>query len=184
MTGLRRELGCRLHWAFTGEVGAVGSWKLYTRAKRLIGTGGNAMTAGGVTLGVGVFKMSLHRASASANILKISNGGISTFASVPGEISPLGGYAAGGRNLLPAAGLWAVGASTKAMKFSWSTVGLVFTASGASLKNIKYALIRTSSGAGAGKVLCYCTLSTAAFSIVSPNTLTILPAATGAFTLA
>ena len=163
---------------------AVGTWKIYTRAKRLIGTGGVAMTSGGVTLGVGVFKMTLHRASASANILKVSNGGISTFASVPGDLTAQGGYAAGGRNLLPATGAWTVGASTKAMKFTYSTVGLVFTASGATLKNIKYALIRTSSGAGAGKVVCFVTLSTAAFSITSPNTLTILPASTGVFTMA
>ena len=85
---------------------------------------------------------------------------------------------------MPAPGIWTTGVSTKQLKFSYSTVGLVFTASGANLNNIKYAVIRTSSGAGAGKVLCFCTLSTAAFSIVSPNTLTILPAATGVFTLA
>jgi len=163
---------------------AAGAWKIYTRAKRIIGTGGAAMTSGGITLGVGVFKMSLHRASASANILKVSNGGISTFASVPGEISARGGYVAGGRNLVPATGQWTVGASAKQMKFTYSTIGLVFTASGSALNNIKYALIRTSSGAGAGKVLCFCTLSTAAFTISSPNTLTILPAATGVFTLA
>lgn len=163
---------------------AAGTWKIYTRAKRIIGTGGSAMTSGGITLGVGVFKMSLHRASASANILKISNGGISTFASVPGEISARGGYVAGGRNLVPATAQWTVGASAKQMKFTYSTVGLVFTASGSALNNIKYALIRTSSGAGAGKVLCFVTLSTAAFTISSPNTLTILPAATGVFTLA
>lgn len=163
---------------------AAGAWKIYTQAKRIIGTGGLAMASGGITLGVGVFKMSLHRASASAIILQVTNGGISTFASVPGEISATGGYVAGGRNLLPATASWTVGASTKQMKFTYTTIGLVYTASGASLTNIKYALIRTSSGAGAGKVLCFCTLSTAAFTITSPNTLTILPAATGVFTLA
>jgi len=163
---------------------AAGTWKIYFSAKKKIGTGGNAMTASGVTLGVGVFKMSLHRASASANILKVTVGGISTFASVPGEITAQGGYAANGRNLLPATGYWTTGASNKQLKFTYSTVGLIFTASNANLNNIKYALIRTSSGAGAGKVLCFCTLSTAAFTITSPNTLTILPAATGVFTLA
>jgi hypothetical protein len=163
---------------------AAGPWKVYTQSKRALGVGGAAMTSGGITLGVGVFKMSLHRASASADILKVSNGGISTFASVPGEISATGTYAAGGRNLLPATGQWTVGASTKQMKFTYSTVGLVFTASGVPMSNIKYALIRTSSGAGAGKVLCFCTLSTAAFTITSPNTLTVIPAATGIFTFA
>jgi hypothetical protein len=166
---------------YTGPVAdaAAGAWKIYTRAKRSIGAGG-----GTITLGAGVFKMCLHRTSASANILKVSNGGISTFASVGSEISATGGYAANGRNIPPATGKWTVGASTKQMKFSYTTAGLVFTANGANLTNIRYAVIRNSTGAGAGKVLCFCTLSTAAFTITSPNTLTISPAATGIFTLA
>jgi len=158
---------------------AAGAWKIYTRAKRALGAG-----SGVVTLGAGVFKMALHRTSASANILKVSNGDISTWASMGSEISATGGYAAGGRNIPPATGKWTVGASTKQMKFSYTTAGLVFTANGANLTNIRYAVIRNSTGAGAGKVLCYCTLSTAAFTITSPNTLTISPAATGVFTLA
>lgn len=164
---------------------SAGAWKIYTRAKRLIGTGGSAMTSGGVTLGAGVFKMTLHRASASANILKVSNGGVSTFASIPGEISARGGYTAGGKNIVPATGRWTVGSSTKAMKFTMSTVGLVFSAGASSqLSNIKYAVIRTSSGAGAGKVVCFCTLSTAAFNVTSGNTLTIQPATNGFFQMA
>ena len=151
---------------------AAGTWKVYAKAKKLIG-------AGTLTLGAGVFKMELHRTSASAAILVLSTR--STNASIPAEISALGGYAAGGRNLLPATGQWTVGASAKSYKFTYSTVGLVFTASGATLKNVRYALIRNSTGAGAGKLLCFCTLSTAAFSITSPNTLTISPAATGVF---
>jgi hypothetical protein len=154
---------------------AAGTWKIYAKAKQYIG-------AGTITLGAGVFKMSLHRASASAAILVLSTR--STFASIPGEISATGGYVAGGRNLLPATGSWGAGTSAKQMKFYYSTVGLVFTASGAALNNIKYALIRNSTGAGAGKVLCFCTLSTAAFTVASGNTLTIAPAATGVFTLA
>lgn len=163
---------------------AAGTWRVAAKAKKILGTGGNAMTANGITLGVGVFKMSLHRKSASANLANLTIGGISTFASVPGEISPLGGYVAAGRNLVPATGIWTTGVSTRQLKFTYTTAGLVFTASGADLKNIKYAVIRTSSGAGAGKILCYCTLSTTVFTITSPNTLTILPAATGIFTLA
>src|SRR5262245_20925375 len=150
---------------------AAGTWKIYAKSKLF-------MTNNTITLGAGVFKMQLHRASASAAILVLSTR--STAASIPGEISALGGYAAGGRNIVPATGSWAVGASTKQYKFSYSTVGLVFTASGANLNNIKYALLKNS----AGKLLCYCTLSTAPFTITSPNTLTILPAATGVFTLA
>lgn len=154
---------------------AAGTWKIYAKAKKYIG-------AGTITLGAGVFKMSLHRASASAAILVLSTR--STFASIPGEISARGGYAAGGRNLVPATAQWTVGASAKSYKFTQTTLGLVFTASGSSLSNIKYCLVRNSTGAGAGKVLMFCSLSTAAFTITSPNTLTIQPAATGFFTLA
>lgn len=163
---------------------AAGTWKIYFSAKKKIGTGGNAMTGGGVTLGVGVFKMSLHKTSASANILKVTVGGISTFASVGSEISARGGYVAAGRNLVPATGTWTTGASNKQLKFTYTTAGLVFTASGSSLINIRYAVIRTSSGAAAGKLLCFVSLTTAQFTVTSPNTLTISPAATGVFTLA
>ena len=155
---------------------AAGTWKIFTQAKRHI-----CSTAGALHLD-GVFRMCLCKASASANLLKYTNTGISTWASVGSEIAAQGGYAAHGRSLPSVA--WTVGASTKQMKFTFASAGLVFTASGAALSAIKYAVIRNSSGAGAGLVLCFCTLSTAAFSISSPNTLTILPAATGVFTLA
>lgn len=154
---------------------AAGAWKIFTRAKR-------GLRSGGTIDLTGIFKMCLCKTSASANLLKITNTGISTWASVGSEIVAQGGYVAGGRSLL--AVKWTVGASTKQMKFSFTTAGLVFTASGANLSVIRYAVIRNSTGAAAGKVLAFCTLSTAAFSISTPNTLTILPAATGVFTLA
>lgn len=154
---------------------AAGTWKIYAKAKLYI-------TNNTITLGAGVFKMQPHRASASATILVLSTR--STAASVVAEITAQGGYAANGRNLLPATGSWIVGASTKQYKFTYTSIGLVFTASGAALNNIKYALIRNSTGAGVGKVLCFCTLSTAQFTVASGNTLTVAPAATGVFTLA
>jgi hypothetical protein len=153
---------------------AAGAWKIYAKAKKYIGNGT-------IILGAGVFKMSLLRASASAAILVLSTR--STFASIPGEISARGGYVAGGRNLPPATAKWTVGASAKSYKFGYTTAGLVFTANGSALNNIKYALIRTSTGPGAGRLLCYCTLSTAAFTVTSPNTLTVSPAALGVFSL-
>lgn len=156
---------------------AAQAWKIYTQAKRNIG-------GGLITLGAGVFKLCLYRNSASTTITKITNGGISTYASVAGEVSATGRYVAGGLNVAPATGLWTVGASTKQMKFTYTTLGWVVTASGAAINNIRYALLRNSTGASAGRVLCYCSLSSAAFTINSPNTLTILPDATGVFTLA
>jgi len=154
---------------------AVGTWKIYAKAKFYLGNGT-------ITLGAGVFKMSLHRTASSAAIVVLSTR--STFASIGNEISARGGYAVGGRNLVPATGSWVVGASAKQYKFTMSTIGLVFTASNSNLNQIRYALIRNSTGTTAGKVLCFCSLSSAEFNITSPNTLTILPAATGIFTLA
>lgn len=156
---------------------AAGSWKLYAKAKKYLGNGT-------ITLGAGVFKMCLLRQSATAKgIHTVSTR--STWASLAStEISARGGYAANGRNIGPATGQWTVGASAKQYKFTFTTAGLIFTASGSALNNIRFAVIRNSTGAGAGKLLCFCTLSSAQFSISSPNTLTILPAATGAFTLA
>ena len=150
---------------------AASAWQLYSYAKRYIGNGT-------ITLGAGVFKMVLARTSSNASTFTIS-----TYASVTSEISATGGYTTGGKNLVPATASWTVGASAKQMKFTMSTVGLAFTASGASLTDIRYAILRNSTGAGAGKLLCFCQLSSTQFTVTSPNTLTVLPAATGIFTL-
>jgi len=155
---------------------AAGTWKIFARAKRNLCT-----TLTPIHLD-GVFRMSLHSTGASANLLKYTNTGISIWSEVGSEITEAGGYVAGGRSI-PAI-KWTVGASTKQMKFSYTTAGLVFTANAANLASIKYAVIRNSTSAAGGKVLCFCTLSGTAFSISTPNTLTILPAATGVFTMA
>ena len=150
---------------------AASAWQLYNSAKKYIGNGT-------ITLGAGVFKMVLATSASNTSTFTLS-----TYASVTNEISATGGYTTGGKNLVPATGQWTVGASAKQMKFTMSTVGLAFTASGASLTDIKYAILRNSTGAGAGKLLCFCQLSSSQFTVTSPNTLTILPAATGIFTL-
>jgi hypothetical protein len=146
---------------------AASAWQLYNDGKRYIGNGT-------IELGVGNFKMALFRSASNASTFTIS-----TFASLTNEISATGGYVTGGKALVPATGYWTTGASAKQMKFTYSTVGLTFTASGASLTNVKYAVIYQSSG----KLLCFCRLSSAQFTVTSPNTLTVLPAATGVFTL-
>lgn len=152
---------------------AAQAWKIFAAAKRKIGRGE-------LTLHTGNFRMSLYRNSASGTITSLS--AISVKSSVAGEISATGGYAAGGK-VIPGT-TWTQGASALQFRFSYTTAGLVFTASGANLNNIRYALIFKSASAGGGPAVCYCSLSSANFSITSPNTLTILPAATGVFTLA
>lgn len=146
---------------------AASAWQLYNDGKRYIGNGT-------IELGVGNFKMALFRSASNASTFTLS-----TFASLTNEISATGGYVTGGKALVPATGYWTTGASAKQMKFTYSTVGLTFTASGAPLTNIKYAVIYQSGG----KLLCFCQLSSSQFTVSSPNTLTVLPAATGVFTL-
>ena len=153
---------------------AAQAWKIYAAAKKKIGNGS-------LTLHTGVFRMTLHRNSASGTITSLST--ITVYSSIVAEITAQGGYVAGGRTV-PGIG-WTVGASAQQYKFRYTTAGIIFTASGAALNNIRYALIRKSSGSTtSGFPLCYCSLSSSAFTISSPNTLTILPASQGVFTLA
>jgi len=151
---------------------AATAWQLYNSAKKYIGNGT-------ITLGAGVFKMVLATSASNASTFTLT-----AYSQVTNEISATGGYTTGGKNLVPATAYWTVGASAKQMKFTMSSVGLAFTASGASLTNIKYAILRNSTGATAGRLLCFCQLSSSQFTVTSPNTLTVLPAATGIFTLA
>jgi len=151
---------------------AASAWQLYNSAKKYIGNGT-------ITLGAGVFKMLLATSASNASTFTLT-----AYSQITNEIAATGGYTTGGKNLVPATAYWTVGASAKQMKFTMSTVGLAFTASGASLTNIKYAIIRNSTGATAGRLLCFCQLSSSQFTVTSPNTLTVLPAATGIFTLA
>lgn len=151
---------------------AATAWQLYNSAKKYIGNGT-------ITLGAGVFKMVLATSASNASTFTLT-----AYSQITNEISATGGYTTGGKNLVPATAYWTVGASAKQMKFTMSTVGLAFTASGASLTNIKYAILRNSTGATAGRLLCFCQLSSSQFTVTSPNTLTVLPAATGIFTLA
>ena len=146
---------------------AATAWQIYNKAKQNLGNGT-------IKLGVDNFKMFLTRTTSNVSTLTLS-----TFASVTGEISATGGYVAGGRALVPAVGQWVVGSAANKFKFTISTVGLAFTASGASLTNIRNAGIQNA----AGKLLCYCQLSSTQFTVASPNTLTVLPAGAGIFTL-
>ena len=146
---------------------AATAWQLYNSGKRYIGNGT-------IELGVGNFKLALLRSASNTSTFTLS-----TFASLTNEISATGGYVSGGKVLVPATGQWTIGASAKQMKFTYSTVGVTFTASGAPLTNVKYAVIYQSGG----KLLCFCQLSSTQFTVASPNTLTVLPAATGVFTL-
>lgn len=142
---------------------AATAWTIYNEAKKYIGNGT-------IQLGTTALKMKLTTSASNASTFTLS-----TFASITGEISARGGYVAGGRSLGGLA--WTVGASAKQYKFD--STDLVFTASGSSLINVKFAVI----GVSGGKALCWSKLSTAQFTVTSPNTLTIQMNSAGIFTL-
>jgi hypothetical protein len=143
---------------------AAAAWRLYAKAKEYIGDGT-------ITLGTGGFKMALFRGSSNTSTVTLS-----TLASVSVQASG-GAYTAGGKYLAPSAGTWTLAGST--VTFDYTTLGITFTASGSAISAVQYAVIHNS----AGKLLCWSKLSASAFSVADPNTLTVLPAATGVFTL-
>lgn len=143
---------------------AAAAWRLYAKAKEYIGDGT-------ITLGTGGFKMALFQGSSNASTLTLS-----TLASVTVQASG-GAYTAGGKYLAPSAGTWTLSGST--VTFDYTTLGVTFTASGSDISAVQYAVIHNS----AGKLLCWSKLSSSAFDVADPNTLTVLPAATGVFTL-
>ena len=143
---------------------AAAAWRLYAKAKEYIGDGT-------ITLGTGGFKMALFRGSSNTSTITLS-----TLASVTSQASG-GAYVAGGKYLAPSAGTWTLSGST--VTFDYTTLGITFTASGSNISAVQYAVIHNS----AGKLLCWSKLSASAFSVADPNTLTVLPAATGVFTL-
>ena len=142
---------------------AASAFSLYNAAKKYI-------MNGTIVLGTTALKLKLCNSASNAATLTLS-----TFASVTGEISARGGYVANGDALQS----MEVTSVLSAKSYSFDAADLVFTASGSSLINVKFAVV----GVSGGKALCYSKLSTAQFTVTSPNTLTIVFSANGLFEL-
>ena len=147
---------------------AATAWTFYNDAKKKIGNGT-------ILLDAGIWKMELATSASNASTTTLSIG-----SQITGEIAVAGGYAAGGRTIAGIA--WTTAGDPASVK--WDATDLVFTASGANLSNIKFAIIRNSVGSTtSGHLLVWSRLSTAQFSVTSGNTLTVQFAAAGIFTL-
>ncbi len=147
---------------------AATAWTFYNEAKKKIGNNT-------IPLDAGIFKMQLHASASNA-----STATLSIASEVNNEIAVAGGYAAGGRTLAGVA--WTIAGDPASVKFD--ATDLVFTASGANLSIVKFAVIHNSVGAvTSGHLLCWSRLSTSQFSVTSGNTLTIQFATAGIFTL-
>ena len=148
---------------------AAQAWQFFNEAKKKLG-----QVTGGIRLDTGIFKMSLHTSASDA-----STATQSLLSEVSGEIVAQGGYVTGGRTIAGVA--WTIAGDPSSVK--WDATDLVFTASGANLSNVKFAVISYSVSANGGPLLCWSRLSTSQFSVTSGNTLTIQFAAAGIFTL-
>lgn len=145
---------------------AAGAWTFYNISKK-------KLMDGSIDLDTNTFRMSLYTSASNAATLTLS-----TRTSVTSEVTEAFGYSSSGKPL--ASVTWAVGAS--ATEWRWNCAAIVWTASGGSISNVKYAVIWQSSGV-ADKLVCFCQLSTAQFTVTSGNTLTITPSANGIFEL-
>lgn len=142
---------------------AASAFLFYSTARKYIGNGT-------IQLGTTALKMKLTTSASNASTFTLS-----TFASITSEIGTSGGYATGGKALASVG--WVVGASAKQYKLS--AASLLWTATGGPLTNVKFGVIGTSGA----KALCWSKLSTSQFTVTIGNTLTVVPAAGGVFTL-
>ena len=147
---------------------AAGAFTVFKRAKGNLGKGALNFSTGNYYLG-------LFTNAASTGLA----GNLSTYASLTGEVSATGGYTAGGKAL---AGLTWVTAGS-AGQWMLDFTDLVVTATTGAINNIRYAVIRNSTGAGAGKIVAWAPLTTAQFTLAQSSTLTIAFSANGVFRL-
>ena len=136
---------------------AASAWTIFDRAK-------HKMATSTMPLSGGVFRISLHRTSASA---LLSAQSITIFTSLGDQCSG-GGYVA--RTLSGIA--WTNGSSAGQQK--WDVSNPVITASSSVLSAVRYAVIRLSAGSTvSGHLLAYAALSTAEFNVTTGNTLNL-----------
>ncbi len=150
---------------------AAGAWTVYNEAKKKIGNGT-------LSLASTAFHIQLH-SSTSTN--QAATATLSIISQVTNEVGSGNGYSSSGKAM--GGEVWTVGASAGQYKFDASDV--VWTGTGGSIANIKYAVIWIS-GASAGSryLLCYSQLTSSQFTLASGNTLTIQMNSSGILTLA
>jgi hypothetical protein len=142
---------------------AATAFTIYDKAKK-------KLMDGTIDLNTNVFKGQLHTSASNA-----STSTISLVGSITNEVSNGNGYTTGGKSLTTIT--WTVGAS--ASEYRWDAVDMVWTATGGSIANVKYLVIKSS----AGHALCWSRLSSSQFTVTIGNTLTVVFSANGIFEL-
>jgi len=147
---------------------AATAWSFYNSFREYIGNG--QFDLDGTSTG---FFMALHTSAASANV---NTKTLSTQASLANEVASGNGYTTGGGSVT--ARTWA---SVATDKYRFDSTAVVWTATGGTIANIKYAVIYQETS---GKLVCFSKLTTSQFTLAQDNTLTVTPSASGIFELA
>lgn len=143
---------------------AASAWRIFSEAKKYL------LTAD-LDINSAAMRIKLVKGTAAANVSNYTRSTFASITGVPSNIPTAGsGYALAGI---------AVTALNGSATIKFDATDPVFTASGGDASSIQYAVI----GLSGGKALCWCKLSTAAFTVTSGNTLTIQFNANGIFTL-
>ena len=146
---------------------AATAWSFYNSFREKIGEGDFDLS--GTSVG---FYMALHTSAASA---LVNTKTLSTQASLANEVANGNGYATGGASVT-----YRTWASVATDKYRFDSTAVVWTATGGTIANIKYAVVYQAGG----KLVCFSKLTTSQFTLAEDNTLTVTPSASGIFELA
>jgi hypothetical protein len=148
---------------------AAQAWQIYNLSKKKIGNTS-------LNLASTAFRMTLHTSASNAATLTLG-----IYNSLTSEVTEANGYSSSGKAL--ANEVWTVGASAKQYKFDCDDP--VWTATGGTIPNIKFAAIWISAAASANRhLLCRASLTSSQFTLAQNNTLTVNINSGGVFTLA
>lgn len=144
------------------------AFKIYNLATKKIGNST-------LNLSATVFRMTLHTSASNAATLTLG-----VYNSLTGEVTEANGYSSSGKALTSE--VWTVGASAKSYKFDFDDV--VWTGTGGTIPNIKFAAVWISAAASANRhLLAVASLTSSQFTLSANNTLTLQINSLGCFTM-
>jgi hypothetical protein len=144
------------------------AFKIYNLAKKKIGNATLNLTST-------AFRMTLHTSASNAATLTLG-----VYNSLTGEVTEANGYSSSGKALTSE--VWTVGASAKSYKFDFDDV--IWTGTGGTIPNIKFADVWLSAAASANRhLLAVASLTSAQFTLSQNNTLTLQINSLGCFTM-
>ena len=145
---------------------AAQAFKIYNLAKKKIGNTS-------LNLASTAFRMTLHTSASNAPTLTLG-----VYNSLDNQVTEANGYSSSGKALTGE--VWTVGASAKSYKFDFDDV--VWTATGGTIPNIKYAVVWISAAASANRhLLAVASLTSSQFTLAQNNTLTLQINSLGCF---